>query len=175
MLNFTIESKPIINATANAEIFIIPNRACKLSGILDFAKDKFRKLGEDVCASSGTSFDESKDYFVETWITAEEDLGSENLADHGFRIKLSDNQYVRVCGGEISRDIPSSLLKDLREGKETVQITFNNLQGKIITNKDYDNAVEATVNLTLNLTAAQRKYRYRNYGNFEDTLREVCA
>ena len=90
MLNFTIE-KPIINATANAEIFIIPNRACKLSGILDFAKDEFRKLGENVCAASGTSFDESKDYFVETWITAEEDLGSENLADHGFRIKLSEN------------------------------------------------------------------------------------
>lgn len=175
MLNFTIENKPIINATANAEIFIIPNRACKLSGILDFAKDKFRKLGEDVCASSGTSFDESKDYFVETWITAEEDLGSENLADHGFRIKLSDNQYVRVCGGEISIDIPSSLLKDLREGKETVQITFNNLQGRIITNKDYDNAVDAIVNLTLNLTGAQTKYRYRRYGNFEDTLKVVCA
>ena len=175
MLNFTIENKPIINATANAEIFIIPNKACKLSGILDFAKDEFRKLGENVCAASGTSFDESKDYFVETWITAEEDLGSENLADHGFRIKLSDNQRVYVYSGQISRNIPSSLLKDLKEGKETVQITFNNLQGRIITGKDYDNAVDATVNLTLNLTGAQRKYRYRNYGNFEDALREVCA
>ena len=174
MLNFTIE-KPIVNATANAEIFIIPNRACKLSEILDFAKDKFRKLGEDLCTASGTSFDESKDYFVETWITVEEDLGSENLADHGFRIKLSDNQRIHVYSGEISRNIPSSLLKDLREGKETVQITFNNLQGRIITGKDYDNAEEVTVNLTLNLTAAHRKYRYRTYGNFEDTLESVCA
>lgn len=174
MLNFTIE-KPIVNATANAEIFIIPNRACKLSGILDFAKDKFRKLGEDLCTASGTSFDESKDYFVETWITAEEDLGSENLADHGFRVKLSNNQRIHVYSGEIARDIPLSLLKDLKEGGEAVQITFSNLQGRIITGKDYDNAEEVTVNLTLNLTAAQTKYRYRRYGNFEDTLKAVCA
>lgn len=84
------------------------------------------------------------DEIVEVWIVNED---TDNLVDHGVRVI---DEWVRpICGL-----VPLKLIKKMKEG-ETIGIVMPCNKNKL---------------LYCYLTAAQKKYRYKNFGNFEDAL-----
>lgn len=84
------------------------------------------------------------DEIVEVWIVNED---TDNLVDHGVRVI---DEWVRpICGL-----VPLKLIKKMKEG-ETIGIMMPCNKNKL---------------LSCYLTAAQKKYRYKNFGNFEDAL-----
>lgn len=84
------------------------------------------------------------DEIVEVWIVNED---IDNLVDHGVCVI---DEWVRpICGL-----VPLKLIKKMKEG-ETIGIMMPCNENKL---------------LSCYLTAAQKKYRYKNFGNFEDAL-----
>ncbi len=162
------KSKSIGTIKANAEIFIIPNSAAKISSYFEVFQNKYRDLAIKLCNDNDVEFNEETDYMVETWICSDE-LRTENLQNHGCIIRIDGKKYY-LDGGRIKRDIPSTILKNLKEG-ESIVIKFNDIQ---IEDYDSDDERKYNINLELNITAAQTKYRYKRFGNFEDTLKYVC-
>ena len=168
MKNNTNELKNIGTIKANAEIFIIPNSAAKISGYFEIFREKYRNLANKICKDNNLEFNENKDYMVETWICSD-DLRTENLADHGCKIMVDGKKYY-LENGAIKRDIPSTVLYNLKEG-ESITLIFNDIKIVDYDSDDYD---EYLINLELNITASQTKYRYARFGKFEDVLKYVC-
>ena len=101
---YTYAADGKLNIVANADVFVIPNMAAKISSFLDFARDGYRQLGNKICNDNGKSFNEDTDYLVETWMCSKE-LDSDNIADHGFSVKVDDST-VLYFRGDIKRYIP---------------------------------------------------------------------
>ena len=158
---------------ANAEIFIIPNSAAKCTGFLGSYVERSEEKGITICNANNKSFDPKKDYFIETWVVSNKDieganLGSDNLADHRFIFKVNDNTYIGEFG-DLSRYFPEKVLPTKED--ETVELIYPDLEASNYDNRDD----EITFDLHLNLTAKQLKYRYRNFGTWEDTMIKVIS
>jgi hypothetical protein len=161
-----------LNKTVTGEIFIIPNHAGLVKDYL--FKEEELERATSLCKANGKEFDENNDWIVETWFLSEE-VGSDNIPDHGFSVNINDKKY-RIFSGELSRHIPAKLLPS-KEG-EPVSITFENIDAYEMNHEDvrkrfHDNPEK--LDITLNLTAAQEKYRYGNFGKFEEVLSKVCC
>lgn len=142
--------------TANADVFIVPNRFYYLNPDL---KSDIRRA-KRTCDSLNEKFYKT-DLIGQFWLTSE-DLNSDNIACHGFRLE----QHKYVTGGEISEYFPVKIFEDLKEN-ESKEIIMN----IFAKDSDSDEDNEIPVELHLNVTAKQTKYRYRSYGNFEDTFK----
>lgn len=164
----TIDGKPVVHH-ARADVFVIPNRAGKVSQFIIHPEKEEEKM-KKLCEMNDETFDPENDWLVETWLTAEEDLGSENLSDHGFSIVADGVKYR--AGMDIRRYIPAKLLPK-KEG-ETVILNipcwYRNNESYEMYKKDDD----GDFTLELELTANQSSYRYRNFGPFEEVVEKVC-
>jgi hypothetical protein len=163
-----VEKGKKINVEATADFFIIPNSASRIQDY--YSEDtqvRRREEATKICSDNNVDFDESKDYMVQTWITSE-DLHADNITDHGFHFEEDGERYWVHAG--IGRFIPSNLI-NIKEG-ETVTLSFND--NEVYARNDLDEEHPVNVNVILHITAAQTKYRYRNFGKFEDTLKYVC-
>ena len=126
------------------DFFIIPNRAEKVANYAPRVRQRVERLARlnkmDLAPD---------DQVVEVWITNKD---TDNLVDHGIHVHslTSDDEWIRpTCGL-----LPLKLIKSVKEG-ESVDILMPCIRNKL---------------LICRLTAAQRKYRYKNFGSFEDAL-----
>lgn len=150
--NVTIDENGNYHIEMAADIFIVPNRYCKISDYdhLNSRKNFFYQVGKlnNVPIDSNTKL-------IQTWVCSEL---SDNFSDHYPHIKYDGKKIsVRI----LSDMVPYEMLKDKKEGdifKYTYPITT-----------DYeDEEIKGVVELTLKCN--QYDYRYRRFGNFEEAL-----
>lgn len=163
MKNIVKNENGTINITANADIFIVPNSAAKISNY--FNPENALTEMNTLCKDNGCQFDPDRDLLIQVWMCSD-DLKSDNLDGHGFSFRMDDNRYV-VWGRSIPSRIPASMI-NMKEG-ETKIINLNNIEAE-----NFLDDSKVSVNLQLTVKASQLDYRYRGFGKFEDAMRCVC-
>ena len=102
-----VELKKLDNGTfqasANADIFVIPNHAAHIADYL-CGKEQRQEQMEAICKANLLEFNSESDWLVETWMTSE-DLESDNVADHGFTIYMN--------GKEMRAELPYGTWRNL--------------------------------------------------------------
>ena len=87
--SFDEKSNERIDVAANAALFIIPNSVGPVEKFASYLQPKMRRFAADILEANGIPYEDINDeMMVETWIVSELDLGSENLADHGFTVEI---------------------------------------------------------------------------------------
>lgn len=151
-----------------AEVFIIPNEAGRLDDILSSGvRDGVLEVSE----LSGKIFNNIVDRAIDVWLTNKPELGSENLRDHGFRVK-DENGVEYYCNLSTGL-LPSWIFKRKKEG-ETVQCIIPGYCTAMRSRREMlaDNEREKAV-FNFELSLNQSSYRYSRYGTFEEVFRYV--
>ncbi len=156
-----------ITVAANADVFVIPNHASTVNEFV-FGKDTRKETVCNVCFANGVSYDPETDKLIQLWMVSD-DLQSDNIEDHGFISNFNGKEY-RCHLPAYCHSLPKKLLPS-KEG-ETKRIIIPNC---IATERSRDADEEINFDLILNITASQTKYRYKNFGNFEDAVRYVLS
>lgn len=140
--------------TVNLDVFVVPNRATKVSG-MKFVEDGFYGRIESVFNKNNQSMD-LNDWLIQIWFTGS---GCDNWEDH-YPVTQVDGKdyYVRFA----SYDIPYNLCKEWTEG-ETVSLY---MPVELISTDDSSKIKRGQV-WNLRLTPRQKDYRYRTFGTFE--------
>ena len=147
--------KTIIDS--NFDLFIIPNNIVRLDDMCLFgrsrAMNEFAKLNNISMSKS--------EPLVEVWVTGEL---TENLGDHGFNIRLSaiDDRPIHIGGFHNYMLMPVKMFSGKKEGDSMNIILPFNIYSN---NPDFSDG-----ELHANIKLSQTKYRYKRFGNFEDTL-----
>lgn len=159
-----------VTIEAAADVFIIPNRLSKLDPEYMAELDRIVNM-KKIARANNLVFDYKADDIIQLWFTSD-DLDSENLGDHGFRFYIEDDKYlVPPSESKILNYLPKKMFEGLREGEtRTILIPMNDAE---IYNCNTGDEEKVDIELRLTITAAQSKYRYKNFGNFEDTLSMV--
>lgn len=153
-------SKPVVNISANADLFIVPNSMMSLEEM-----DRHWAAHYDHCWEqlNGCSQYEADDaLMLEVWITAKPDLHTENLSDHGFKVVM-DGKKLNGWAYRATH-IPYSIVRDKNEGDT---VTFK-LPGVLSGDKNQTETIDCVIELTA--TLRQLDYRYRDFGNFQTLL-----
>ena len=157
-----------ITVTANAECFVIPNRASNCENYV-FGKAHREDNVRAIVEASGETFDVTNDQLIQLWITSDE-LHSDNIECHGFHTMI-DGEDVYCHLPSYSSCLPKQVLPKA-EGV-TKRIVIPRCTAETSRRWLHDNPEaeekEFEFTLILNLTANQKSYRYRSFGNFEDT------
>lgn len=151
----------------NADVFIIPNRSISIKDAL--FNDTKHLMSRTFSMNYDTSPNEETDLFVEVWVTTPGNDNS-NWIDH----------YVDPLWEEISK-------KEMLDGKSQWRLAATRLPKAIF--DGYKEGDVVTVNLPItrwtengtienawikvSLCLAQTKYRYKDFGKFEEVLRRV--
>ena len=129
----------------NCEVFIVPNSMCYLEHL---CVPSFRERVNEICQYNGvdTTYDTP---LFQAWFVGGD---SDNMGDHGFRVG------ERTFGaGFLKAYLPAELF-------------FHKNEGDVVT---VHYPVDEDTDLTLNCRLAQTKYRYSNYGTFEECFRKL--
>lgn len=157
-----------VDVHAKAEVFIIPNPAGVVSS--NPIGREAAEYASKITDANGIVYHESFDKLVEFWWTSD-DLKSDNLARHGFKI-VKDDDNVIFCRNWYTKwmgHLPAKLFADLKEGEtKTINVPIH------IPDENEEDVPECNIMLHLDVTASQLKYRYARFGKFEDVLTEVC-
>lgn len=146
---------------ANVDLFIIPNSPSKfLEGfqyenaapgymnLRDDNIDRIAKLnGVEICKG---------ERLIQVWLTSKEELGSDNLNDHGFEATTENGEKVRLhfrC-----HSIPATMLLGKSEG----EVFDMKIKCYDMDKNEYE--------LLMHVKCSQSEYRYRRFGNFENVL-----
>lgn len=162
MLNIIKKETGKFEITADAEIFIIPNRAARINDFLEFSRERILTKAEKLSQDNGKIFDRENDYMVEVWMHSK-DLESDNMNSHGSFFNYEGKEYVI---GSLSTYIPRPLI-EMKE-KEITTLRYNDLKCRDDDGNKFD------VDLVLNMRANQLDYRYGRSGSFEEVLEHVC-
>lgn len=164
---FPVEEKKSVDVEifrdVDADAFIIPNGASRICTFFSGARNRYIDLCQKIYEFNHIEynldeFDNEK--MIEMWVVAKEDLNSENLGSHGFKLEIEGvPNYCRF---------PNYLPMRLFEGKE---------EGDIVTviipidayNYEHDD-VKTEIYIRFHIRLAQTEYRYRNFGRFEELL-----
>lgn len=146
----------------NADVFIIPNSAVLTSECGYWADKRKRQMQQILTETTGES--EEDIVVLQTWVVAEETLESENLGNHGGSFIAEDRKKHYIPSGRIGEHFPAKLFEGHTEG-EVVDIKIP---------KGYDE-FNQNFDIVLSLRLAQKEYRYRGFGNFEDVFRQVAG
>lgn len=150
----------------NMDIFIVPNPLAKIGSFVTESMRKFvTKVNE---MNGGEDINPEKSQFVELWYTSTD---TDNLVDHGMKF-LNKDALKCFMRPEISA-MPVSLFKDLKEG-ETIKLkavsNYFIIDQHVARRLMEDDKPDGEVILNLNLTASQLKYRYKDFGKFEELI-----
>ena len=172
MKNTTIKTlETLENIVINGDIFIIPNRACKIDDYYEDFREKFLKEAIEICEINGFEFNKDEDHIIETWYLSNE-LGCDNIPDHDLYIVYDNKEYqiISTCG----RQIPENFFRGHKEGDVvSVKLPCIIRESHLPHHKgNVDGDIETVVEFRLKLN--QGDYRYRRFGEFEDVLRKVC-
>lgn len=154
----------------DVECFIIPQDGHIINPDVCFAEDMIKGM-KAICEANGQTFDPLVDKVVHIWFTCP-DLKCENMTDHIFEITDPEDGTPWYGRLNYTGRIPVKLLQGHKEGDT---FTFN-YPTTLSKNLHIYNFVEneLPVIFQMNLTLAQRKYRYRTAGDFETVLEKVC-
>lgn len=147
----------------NLEVFIIPNKGGLVTNWLSESTQK-RMIKDitEIAELNGKEFDPDKDPLVQLWFTG---MGCDNLVDHYLHAETEDSKRIYMRASNLGH-LPASFFEGKKEGDE-IDLVFPATCEVADTDDEIDITVKAKV------TLAQTKYRYRNFGNFEDVLRQV--
>lgn len=164
----TLLANGMQDITFKGDVFIIPNRY-DLFNNESYMSESQKKNIADMFTANGLTFDIHEDRVIQIWIVSRnpEDptdpnyLNTDNFYDHGAKMKPF---YITAKGSSV---VPAKLFENLQEG-ETTTI-------KIPVYLEYRNSEElddVSINTYINfeLTARQRCYRYRQFGEFEEVF-----
>lgn len=170
MMKFNIEERKV---EANVDAFIIPNNAVKMKdflGGIEERKIKYQKLLD----LSGIKCDDLMDQkMVQIWLVAKEDLESDNLSDHGFRVIKDNSLYKFKMSGLYY--LPLVALEGKKEG-DIIDITFPIICYQYEGLRALDKCIKEKSDdwsLSAKITLKQKGYRYEGFGNFEEVLKIV--
>ena len=154
-----ILSNPNVNGNKviKGYIFVVPNKASKISRDTDYAKENFeiykKEFGDVV----------TEDNMVQIWAhNAPEEGQQSNWSDHGVPTEVLEKAGIPnfQCGfwrdGLFHSYLPASWLKDKKEGEHLYL--------------SYENGTEKAY---FDLVCQQQNYRYEQFGNFEDVVERV--
>lgn len=142
----------------NVDAFIVPNQ---INSCLDYSEMSQNRVVEHLMAFNklnGTNVNVVSEPMVQLWFTGETSCDSTDLESHGFSVN-STRMHLKPW----SEMVPVSVLRDKTEG-DVVDIKLT----AYVNGKSSSQESECTV--TLKCRLAQREYRYRREGNFEDCL-----
>lgn len=158
-MKFNLAERKIV---ANLEAFIIPNSVNLFKDF--YFKERIEYKYKKLLELSGATCDLDDQYMVQMWYVGEE-LNSDNLVDHGFRIIENGIRYSFTMNGFDC--LPYYFLKDEKEG-DIIKVTF---PIKLYTDDKSENAADWTLEAKIKLN--QTDYRYRRFGRFEDVLNQL--
>lgn len=154
-----------IGVMADAEIFVVPNKAVRVSDYKrdDRQRNRLRSLGEKM-SEEELSLDSFNDNtpFVEVWMLSK-DLECDNMQDHAFSFTVDGQKYI-VPSGQIPSRVPINVI-DVKEN-ESFTLHFRDLEAY----PARSNGDSVNVYLSLDVTARQSEYRYARFGRFEQVL-----
>lgn len=153
------------NIELNVEGFIIPNSFNKPSDFLaDFVAEDMRQHIRSVYADNNLSDIDDPDTVkcAEMWFTSPQ-YGFDNMYDHGFMVTTENGEDVMCYFDRMGQYIPCKILQGKNEGNAIQYIVDAHLTNHRVNRHESDTLVK----LILNVTLAQNKYRYRNFGPFE--------
>jgi hypothetical protein len=161
-LTFNETDKEIrVSGVLAVDAFIIPNRA----GVLkDYIIDTTREDVIHLCMDNNVNIDLCNDKIVETWMVSEE---CDNVERHLFMTDFEDKSYLIPYLGSSFDQVPAKFFEGKVEG-DHVQLHVTRYNNRHSEKKPYK--IDIIVDMCLNQTS----YRYRDHGNFEDTLKAVC-
>lgn len=142
------------------EVFIIPNQGGLVTSWM--SKDNIIKKINGVAELSGFEFDPEKDPIVQLWFCGME---CDNLVDHYIHAEDENGNKVYFRAGNIGH-LPAKIFEGKKEG-DSIDLVFP----ATVFCRENDSETDITVKTTV--TLAQKKYRYRNFGNFEEVLKKV--
>lgn len=155
-----------ISRDVDADAFIIPNGVPTIKSFFTSYQKRYSDLCQKIYEINGIEYDEEnlgEEKMLEMWVTAKEDLGSENLGSHGFKLEIDGTpKYCRF---------PNYLPLRLFEGKEEGDIVSITLPITAYTYEDGETKCELYIRFHIRL--AQTEYRYRNFGRFEELLAKM--
>ena len=143
----------------NVDAFIVPNR---INSCLDYSEISRNRVVEHLLQfnkMNDTTCDVVTEPMVQLWFTGKDSCNSTDLQSHGFTVG-STRMHLKPW----SELVPLSFLRNKTEG-ETVPIKLTAYVNNIT-----DESKETECVVVLNCRLAQREYRYRREGNFEDCL-----
>lgn len=174
-LKKTLSGRNVV--VANAEVFIVPNRASLASDY--FSEDHKKKVINDItemCTINGKEYRPDVDRLIQLWYVSADDLETDNMGDHGFNVYDSEGNKYRCTINRLFANLPAIVLPS-KEG-ETVTITLPGCTGRKMPKDRRTETISDDSNvefdLILNLTANQESYRYCRFGTFEHVMKEVC-
>lgn len=158
----TVNEKIVIEG--NADMFIIPNPATSLSKWIcgQLRMDGFKKMAE----LNNIEFSEEEP-LVQIWMVSDD---CENVVGH-IETTLVDDMLYGIYF-DSSEFIPATLAKKFTEGTVDEIVFPVTLFDEFGKRRDQNGT---SAELHLKLTASQQKYRYRNFGDWTETLNKVIT
>ena len=163
----------IVLRNINCDIFVIPNKGSVCKNY--FLSDSLEKRMKEICEMNEITFDPETDKLFQFWATNDQ---FENMNDHGFRIDYNGWTYSFL----LDSNLPAKLFEGKSE-KDIVTVTIP-MKPRLRYNDDKtmcedfedDEGPKAPVFwIDFNFELNQESYRYRNFGKFEDVLKQVVA
>lgn len=157
--NTSTTSTTKTDIAANGGVFIIPNGLARLSG--DY-REKDRRAFYEQCRliddEGEHELPTATGKLVELWYEAVSDLDCDNIVDHGFNIELN-GERVHLQPESSMTLMPIDIFLGKKEGDiVTIRVPLR---------KNFE---DAATTLTLSMRLAQKDYRYRRFGTFEEVL-----
>lgn len=165
----------------SGDIFIIPNRATRLGNcMLASVKEGCQEIAalnecDIVLADFAPYADKSRpaDLTVQVWIVSK-DLMTENMSCHGITIPDEDGRLMHASATNVTV-LPVKMFEGKKEGDHMkiripIKISCGRDSWYYRSAADDSDPTPETVILNMDLTLAQKKYRYARFGNFEEAL-----
>ena len=150
---------------ANVDFFIIPNRPSKFlegfqyensaPGYINLRDERINDL-----ANLNNIEIKKGEKLIQVWLTSKDELGSENLNDHGFRALSESGEEVHLHFN--CHSLPVTMLNGKTEG-DIIDIRI----------RCFERGNKNEYELLMHARCCQSKYRYRRFGNFENVLAEL--
>lgn len=143
--------------------FIIPNSSIRPEDCYsDSFREKLINHGKKLEELNENVQIEETERFVQLWFHSK-DLGSENIADHGFRLEDPDGETEWF--GRINAEyLPKSMLRNVKEG-DIINVKF-----PVQIRKDRNPETTKDIVLDMQLKCSQEFGRYRAHGKFHELL-----
>lgn len=155
-------------------IFIIPNAPSTYREFIGDAAEAKRLLADAIIKATHPEMDEmdDTDLLIQVWIESMDELGTDNLVDHGGLVLDTDNKKIwfRPCGLASFEFLPLKIFEGKKEG-EVVDIIVPKY--KVYKVNDKEKKSPEFVKVIMHLELAQTKYRYQNHGRFEELLKKM--
>ena len=152
----------ITRVAGNADLFIIPNAPVSVDDPVLKDSTLFQETKEvmnEICDMNSIDRLTDNDKLIQVWFSAKEDFKCGNLCDHYGYIDDDEAEWDFRLQEQY---LPARLLRNHLEGN----VVMINLPVYIRNGSD-----RQKVRMELSTTLSQSKYRYKNFGNFEDVMK----